>query len=172
MSNILKGLIQQGIAGLVNGAGQLLGTNTNDNAASGYVGETITASVIRTSGASVTTGTAKTVTSILLTPGDWVISGAVGYDPTTTITATILVGAVSLTTNALPATSTLGAPAGGEYQSQNSFASNVIPSDQVVIIPSFRVSISVSDDFFLVGQASFTAGSANVYGFIQALRIR
>jgi len=60
------GEVQQNSGGLVKSAGQLLGTNTNDNAASGYVGE-----VLSTTG-SLGAGTGRRqVLTLTLTPGDW-----------------------------------------------------------------------------------------------------
>lgn len=61
------GNVAQNSAGLVKSAGQLLGTNTNDAAATGYVGEYVEI------GGSVTPSSSNYVTgsALSLTPGDW-----------------------------------------------------------------------------------------------------
>ncbi len=57
-----------------------LGTTTNDNAANGDVGEYVEASVTSGSGGiSLTTGNAKTVTSISLTAGDWDVTSLISF---------------------------------------------------------------------------------------------
>lgn len=61
--------VTQSVSGTVKSAGQLLGTNTNDNAAAGFVGEFASTSVVTVNlGAS---NAATNVTSISLTAGDW-----------------------------------------------------------------------------------------------------
>lgn len=60
--------VTQALPGVVKSAGQLKGTNTNDSAAAGYVGEVV-------EGAGSTTSTSITnLTSVALTAGDWVVT--------------------------------------------------------------------------------------------------
>lgn len=75
--------VTQAQSGLVARAGQLLGTNTNDTAEAGHVGEEI----------SWTLGSAQnissafaTIGSIVLTAGEWRIRASVVYQPSTNIT--------------------------------------------------------------------------------------
>lgn len=78
------GHVQQNQSGLVQRAGQLLGTNTNDSAVSGYVGEIITAtSTSSVAQASPVLGTIYDPgISVDLSAGDWMIyaHGVTGAD--------------------------------------------------------------------------------------------
>lgn len=76
--------VTQSVAGLVVSAGQLLGTNTNDSAASGKVGEFISATGTQTT-LSTTAGTYTSITSasVSLTAGDWMVAYRAVYDTNT-----------------------------------------------------------------------------------------
>jgi hypothetical protein len=56
-------------------AGQLPGTATNDSAAAGDVGEYVSSVIATGSATSFTTATAKNITSISPTAGDWDVQG-------------------------------------------------------------------------------------------------
>ncbi|MDP2325295.1 MAG: hypothetical protein Q8N51_14890, partial [Gammaproteobacteria bacterium] len=56
------------------------GTNTNDAAAAGYIGELIGSTIASGSAVSLTTATNANVTSISLTAGDWDVWGAITYN--------------------------------------------------------------------------------------------
>ncbi len=65
-------LVAQSVTGAVLSAGQLLGTNTNDAASSGYVGEVLPAAGSQTfSVGAATTGAYVLLKSVSLTAGDW-----------------------------------------------------------------------------------------------------
>lgn len=64
-------VVGQDKPGLVNGAGQLRGTATNDNACVGCVGEVIESVIIDSS--AVSAASITDLTSIVLTPGDWLV---------------------------------------------------------------------------------------------------
>lgn len=66
--------VTQSVAGLVTSAGQLLGTNTNDSASSGNVGEFLS-NVPSGSVAVAGSGGGATLATITLTAGDWDIWG-------------------------------------------------------------------------------------------------
>jgi hypothetical protein len=72
------GHVAQNSSGLVKSAGQLLGTNTNDSAAAGYVGEYTKAACTSTTGTGTSANTYVDVSgmSVTLTAGDWDI----GFD--------------------------------------------------------------------------------------------
>ncbi len=145
------------------------GTTTNDNAPAGNVGEYITSGVART-GVALANATAKDVTSITLSAGDWDLSGAVGF----TGTATTTTGAdayISQTSNTAPAASTLGNPnSNGEIIIRD--IQNVATDDFINSIPQYRVSLSTSTTMYLGARIAFAAGSVSAYGFIAARRRR
>ena len=84
-----------------------VGTTTNDSAATGNVGEFVTATVAVGAAVALTTATTANVTSISLTAGDWDVSGQVNFTPGATTSITVLQCGVSLTT------ATLAGQAGG-----------------------------------------------------------
>lgn len=164
------GNVAQSTSGLVKSAGQLLGTNTNDVAAAGYVGELITSTVSYASPVTLTTATAKTVTSITLTAGDWDIGGAIHHEANGNLT--IFSSSISATTNTLPATSAYGAPNGSnEIRIQQNLPSAVYP-EWTQVIPFYSISLSASTTFYLVATDTFSTGSTFANGFIQARRMR
>lgn len=67
--------VAQSQPGLVAGAGQLLGTNTNDSPCVGCVGERIESVVLSTSPVALTSATSTDLTSITITPGHWNVCG-------------------------------------------------------------------------------------------------
>jgi len=72
-------------------------TTTNDSATAGNVGEYVESVIVTGSSTALTTATAKTVTSISLTAGDWDVDTVVHFNPAGTTTITALIGGLSLT---------------------------------------------------------------------------
>ncbi len=136
----------------------VIGTTTNDSAATGYLGEIVTSTVASGAGVSLVTGTAKTVTSISLTAGDWDVFGMFGATSNTAI-ASVIAGA-SLTTD------TSGAEDATVYAAPISGNQTLQP-----VIPTIRVSIASTTTIYLVGRVAFT-GTCVGYGRITARRAR
>jgi len=128
------------------------------NAAAGYVGEVATSTVASGAGVSLTTGVAKTATSISLTAGDWDVFGMFGALSNTAITS--VVAGASLTTNTDGAEDALvyAAPITGNQTLQ-------------VVIPGLRVNVATTTTIYLVGKVAFT-GTCVGYGRITARRRR
>lgn len=152
-------------SGLVKKAGQLLGTNTNDSAASGYVGEYMEQTRASGSALSLTTATPAnvTATAITLTPGDWDIEALVGFDGT--ITGTLLEAAISENSASFTGTA-LGKSAA------QSTALPTSTADTTIALPRVRKSVSTNTIIYLVAEADFTVGSCTVYGTMTARRVR
>lgn len=156
----------------------LIGTQTNDNAASGRPGETIAISRVKSAAAALTNGTPLNVTAagkITLTPGDWWVSGAVGFLPAATTNITYIGAAVCKTTGAFPAADTQCVPTAGEFFLYNSFAgAGIVPgiSELAAVIPAYRVSVAVNTDIYLVGRAGFTVAALTTFGYLEARRAR
>jgi hypothetical protein len=139
--------------------GQLPGTNTNDNAAPGMVGEYITATG---TAVSLTTVTPTNVTSISLTPGDWEVAGSFAFNPagSTVLQAEdVGISTVSATFPAAPflffdnSAKAAGASDGG-------------------VVPTQRISVASTTTVYLVAYAAFTVSTCTITGNIQARRIR
>lgn len=148
------------------------GTNTNNAAASGYVGETVYGSLARASATSLTTSVAKTVISISVPAGDWHIVGGVGFFFATGTNVTVRVAAASLTTNTIPALSTYMNPSANESSIELDSTSTIPTGDYGVPFPSYRASFSTTTTLFLIAYATFTVSTTTAYGYILATRMR
>jgi hypothetical protein len=145
--------------------GQLPATATNDNASAGNVGEYIESVVTSGSSVSITTATAKTVTSISLTAGDWDVDALGYFGSTGTTSFTAITVSISGTTNTLDAT-----PGKINTLVMNATTPAGISLSQVV--PPYRLSLSGTTTVYLVVQATFTVSTATGFGIVRARRIR
>jgi hypothetical protein len=150
----------------------LKGTTTNDNAPTGYVGEIIVSTVGSGGAQSLTSPSGKTVTSMLLTAGDWDVDGTVDYTFGATTSITLLACGVSDTANTLLAQT--GSSNVGTDPNTNLAQPASIPTAQPYsqATPTVRVSIAVSTTIYLVAQATFTASTIAAYGTLRARRVR
>lgn len=156
-----------GVTGVPAIPGQLPGTTTNDSAGAGRVGEILSASVTSGSAVSLVTGTAKTVTSIDLTAGDWDASGVVCFTGNAATTARYSFTGTSQTNN------TLGA--------LGSYAENFIALVGVAVfslvdvcytLPTQRYSNAATTTTYLIASLEFAVNTASAYGVIRARRVR
>lgn len=136
----------------------VIGTTTNDNAATGYIGEVVTSTVASGAGVSLVTGTAKTITSISLTAGDWDVYGMFGAFTDTAITSVIAGSSLTTNTTGAEDSTVYAAPISGNQTLQSA-------------IPTVRVSIASTTTIYLVGRVAFT-GTCVGYGRITARRAR
>lgn len=157
------GLVTQSSSGLVQAAGQLLGTNTNNDAISGYVGEEVISSVsVATSFAATTQF--KDIASITLTAGDWDISCMAQTSPNgATIT--------SLYTGLGTATGNSGTGLVEGINALNFAIPTSTNNTGCTILPT-RVSLSGSTTYYLKIQGSYTVATPQYRGIIRARRIR
>lgn len=146
-----------------NGGIPVQGTNTNDSASAGYVGEVISSNIAAGSAVSVTTTTATNITSISLTAGDWDISGQVAL--TFSDTPSQIVGNIN-TTSATLGTAGLGSP---DHSMAAGFTTGFT---QVIGLPTGRLSLNSTTTVYLIGYAVFGAGTSTGYGWIMARRAR
>lgn len=146
-------------------SGDILGTATNDNAAAGYIGEYVSSNVPIGSAVSLTTGVAKTVTSISLTAGDWDVGGTVGFSEGATTTCTQQIAGISTTNNTLPTS-----PGAGAYAQQG--GTGVNGTGAVMPTGTTRISLAATTTVYLIAQASFAASTDAAYGFLWARRAR
>jgi hypothetical protein len=161
-----SGEVQYNNAGAFGGLadGQLPGTATNDNASAGNIGEYVSSSV-NAPGVSVTSGTAKDITSISLTAGDWDVWGSVGFNSGGTTVASLLAGWINTSSATNP-----NAPNGGAYFLQDpvSFSNPTF----CYPIGMMRISLATTTTVYLSTYAAFSVSTLTAYGFIGARRVR
>lgn len=143
----------------------LQGTNTNDSAAAGNVGEYVSASVASASAVTLTTSTPLTVTSISLTAGDWDVSGAVYFTPGATTSFTQFLASISATNNTLDLTA-------GNYNIFGFTATVNGGQDFSQVTPPVRVSLAGTTTYYIVAQSAFSASTMKAFGNIRARRVR
>lgn len=139
--------------------GGIVGTPTNNNAAAGVVGEYVTSQILSTSSVPFTTNTARNITSISLTAGDWDVFGNVSFGPSVGCqTAFCWVSVTSAT-----------APDGSLFAGMS--ATMTAPAIGLTT-PYVRISISSTTTVFLSAQAGFVSGTVAGSGGIFARRVR
>lgn len=139
----------------------LLGTVAADNAPAGTYGEYVESVIAPGSAVSLTDATAANITSISLTAGDWDVEGNVNLLGTG---ATFTAGAsgINTTTATLPTTG----------------KANFVDGDltgnftEGMSLSRVRVNVSATTTVYLVGRATFSAGTVTGYGTINARRVR
>lgn len=138
----------------------LKGTTTNDNAATGYIGEYVSSTVASGSAITLTNATAANVTSLSLTAGDWDVSGVITFNGA--VTGSYSTAGISTTSAAHQA-----------YP--NSVDSPYLPTaaaNASTVVPAIRISVASTTTVYLVALEAFSAGTAKAYGFISARRVR
>ena len=139
----------------------LIGTNTNDNADAGYVGEFITSSVLAASGVALTTSVAANITSISLNAGDYEVVG----NGVTSFTGSLAKESyvwLSLTPASFPDNSKI---------SGVSFSTGTL-AIYGIDAPVLRVSLAAPATVYLSTYSTYAAGSASASGTISARRVR
>lgn len=151
---------------LTNTAGvDVKGTNTNDDAAAGYVGELISSTVVAGSAVSLTTNAAANITSISLTAGDWDVSAINMFQPGATTSASIYRGSISATSATIDTTP-------GRVISKVDAAQVPGTNYQAYAIPQTRISLAATTTIYLVSYALFTVSTMTSWGTIAARRVR
>lgn len=142
-----------------------IGTTTNDNAAAGSGGEVISSTVLFASRASITSGTAKNITFINLTAGDWNVGGSVGFFGAAGTTVTYVGGGINTTSATVPDSAYLGIiPFAG--------IAPYAVSEITLSVPTQRISIASTTTVYLVGVTVFGVSTTSAYGQIIARRAR
>ncbi len=139
----------------------ILGTTAGGNASSGYVGEIISSVISSGSAVAINSSTAKDMTTISLTAGDWDVYGNISFVGSTNNISLAILWA-SLTSGTLPDASlyNLTYP---NITFLNQYGSNV---------PYLRVSISMTTTVYITGYVVFATGTVSMQGGIYARRVR
>lgn len=145
---------------------KVLGVSTSGTAATGDVGEYISSSVASGSAVALSSGTSATVTSVVLTPGDWDISGNTAFVANAATTATAFVGAINTSAATLPTS-----PGSGAY-SQIGVSVSAGGVEPCFSVGQARLSLAGTSTAYLVAQATFAINTMGAFGFIGARRRR
>ena len=153
---------------LGNGTGGVIlkGTGTNDSAAAGKVGEFITSNIASGSAISVSNTTAKDVTSISLTAGDWDVWGNVTWIPASTTSVYFLRCWISTTSATQPNPDL--------FSGWSNVAAGVVPNVTGMgqTAPIIRISVASTTTVYLSVNQSFTVSTCTACGTISARRVR
>lgn len=141
------------------------GTNTNDDAAAGRVGEYISSSVVAGAAVALTTATPANVTSISLTAGDWVVTAQAYITMATTTSYTNVNYSISSTS----ATQDVTPGKWINFQTPAAVIGNTHITFGAV---TYRVKLASTTTIYLVAQSAFTVSTAAAWGFIGARRAR
>lgn len=144
--------------------GAKLGTQTNDSATAGDVGEFISSNAA-SPGSSISNNTAVNVTSISLTPGDWDVWGVTGFIAAAGTTVALIATGINTTSATMPTSPA----AGGVQQVQ---ATLTVAGEQVLSAGRTRVSVAVVTTVYLVAYATFAVSTMTQYGYLAARRMR
>jgi hypothetical protein len=147
-TNVTLDLKGQGTGGVA-----VHGTGTNSDAAAGFVGEVISSVIPFASAVSFTNVTARDVTSISVTAGNWIVYGNVTF---TAASGTQQLAWCSLTSATIPDVSLISEITAGGSQGMTT--------------PILRVKVTTTTTVYLSGYSAFSAGTSVGCGGIYAIR--
>lgn len=148
----------------------LAGTNTNNSAAAGFVGEYITSSVATSGAVVISSNTPTTVvsTGATVTAGDYDAQGLLCYISGAATSFTVYKQGINTTTNAFGA---LGTYTSQQFAAMTPLATTT--SENCQLTPLVRVSLSGTSNVFMVAAPIFSvSGTITAYGFIRLRRVR
>jgi len=148
----------------ISAGGQIPGTTTNNVANVGNVGEHISSTVLIGSAVGASTGSIVTVTSIVLSPGDWDVWGTVWSSQSNT--ATQCAGGIT------PAASTLPTVPADDVSFAEITTTVPVFSDSVLSLSACIVPTAAPITYYLTARAFFPSGTVAFYGNIHARRRR
>jgi len=139
---------------------QHVGTTSAGNATAGDIGEVMTSNIPIASKVSVSNNTAKNVTSLSLTAGDWDVYGNVTF--TIGGSCTVIIAWTSTTSATLPDNSLWAAQvdAGG------------VGNNSALVAPILRVNVNTTTTVYLGAYATFSTSTVDASGTIYARRVR
>ena len=149
----------------IGGGGYQLSKGVTDgsDAAAGQIGEVIS-STVNAPGVTLVSSTTKTITSILLTAGDWDVQGEVWPTPSGS-TLTGYVAGISTTNNSNDPPG-IGVSRNTLQNPGSTMNAGAVP------LKTCRASLSQSTTYYLVGNATFASGTCTAFGNIWARRVR
>ncbi len=141
---------------------EIIGTTTNNSAATGSVGEFVGSNISYASRISLSAGAATNLTSVSLTAGDWNIWGNATFVPAATTTTSALACAISDTSATFP---------NGAFDTliQLTYTPGAIAAYDA---PYQRYSLSSTTTIYLIVLADYMVSTMEVCGGIYARRTR
>ena len=144
------------------------GATTAGFAATGYVGEVLTATLAAGAAVALTAAASKDVLTLALTKGNWTVTSVVDF-ALSGATASSFKSGLSVTQDTLPT------QAGGSGIGTDALASlpltTTTATDTLTQLSQTTVSVAADTTVHLVGLAAFSAGTVSAYGTIRAQRI-
>ena len=154
-TNIGMNIVGQGTGGV-----NIKGTGTNDSGAAGFVGENISSVVLQASTVSLVTATAKNITSISLTAGDWDVFASIAF---------LIGGTCTQTTAGISNGSSATLPVSAYYYNQQN---GTTLFNNYGAVPMQTISIASTTTIYLVALAAFTTSTVTAFGSLIARRVR
>ena len=167
-ANFVMTQLDQTISGTKTFDGQLIGkgTATNDSAASGYIGEQMSSTVLRADRTSATTGTAKDIASLTLTAGDWIVWGSIGITGASGTTVSQHLGWIGTTAT------TVAEQSSASFTKSGNGAAIASADDDVTAVPMTTVRVASGTQAVYLGhRTAFAVSTLTSYGSIYARRI-
>lgn len=148
----------------------IAGCTDTSSASAGQVGEYISTSITSASQLALVSGTASTLMSISLTPGDWDITGEghfafTGANATSTYSLCYISTASAATLNTPGAVSGISLPPTSVFTSANGTLLGAFVTGPV------RASLAATATYYNVALAGFS-GTVGAYGTLRARRVR
>jgi hypothetical protein len=153
---------------LVPNTSVLKGTTAADNAAAGIVGEQLATS--QAVAVSLTTGVVANIATLVLTPGDWSVSGVIVFAEAANTVPTMFAAAISTMSATLPTAAQIVSGVGNMTQYNMAFTKGAV--SQTMQAGICRINVSVNTNVFLVAQAAFSTAGLSATGYISARRVR
>lgn len=153
------------VSGALTPAIGIVGTQTNNNAASGYIGEYQVSTIARAAAISLTNQIPTNLTSLVLPAGDWDVWGTTSYLQDSSTTRAYMLNWIS----------TVSASFTGSPISVTDTNPSNLPLagvDDAYTIPMQRLSVAVPTTIYLSVQCGFGVSTTKGYGQISARRAR
>ncbi len=145
---------------------EIIGTGTNDNAASLSVGEFSSSIISFASAVSLTNNTTNSIATISLTAGDWDVWGNIGFTGNS---------GTKVTSLDVFAASGAGLPVGSSYNVISYGTAGTIAFGQGKIslnVPMVRITLAGTTSINLNARARFSLSTCAAFGGIYARRVR
>ena len=141
----------------------LVGDASGTTPLAGYIGQSIRSYIAQGSAIPLVAGTAKTITSITLTPGTWSLSAQIAFSGGTPgATTSFIEGSISATNN------TRGLL--GDASASINIGAGANSTDTILSVSDFVVNVATNTNYYMVGFVLYSAGSVSGYGRLSAIR--
>lgn len=152
-------------------SGEITGVTDGSDAAAGTLGEYLQVTLSVGAQVSLSTGVAKSLMSMVCSPGDWDMSATVSHNSSGLAQVSVMQAGISLTNNTLPPQ----AGVGGLFPDPltiASLAASVLGGVFVQDVGPVRCVLSVPTTIYLVCSDAFLLGTMACYGTLRARRVR